>query len=343
MKHPWTIALLLCAGCTFVPTRAASRCEPALTSAQAVPAPALDHHQHLLNEAERAATAVYLRDLGLNDYSLEVEREPLVDADTLVRMLDSAGIAKALVLSNAYYLARTATPQSDDEQQRVSAGNDWTLAQVRRHPTRLVAACSVNPLRAYSATEIERCAASGGFKALKIHFDASGVDFGDPAHVLSVRTAFATANRLRLPILVHLQTEAGYGKRQARTFLDEILPAAPDIPVTINHLIGGGGFRSGGAEALEVFAGAVGRKDPSVANLWFDLAQISMVVSKPADRDEIVKQMRRIGMSRMLYGSDGPQFSGVPPKQHWEEFLSCMPLTRDELTIIATNVAPYLK
>jgi predicted TIM-barrel fold metal-dependent hydrolase len=342
MKNPWLVGLLCCAGCTIVPTRAATRCEPALTSPNTVPAPLLDHHQHLLSEDERAATVVYLRGLGLSDYALEVEREPLVDADTLVRLLDSARIEKALVFSNAYYLSRTAVEQPN-EQPRVSAGNDWTLAQIRKHPTRLLAACSINPLRGYATAEIERCAASGGFKALKIHFDASGIDYGNPSHVVSVRNAFATANKVRLPVVVHLQTEAGYGKRQARAFLDEILPAAPDIPVTINHLIGGGGFRNGGAEALEVFADAVVRKDPAVANLWFDLAQISMVVSKPRDREEIVHQMRRIGFARLLYGSDGPQFSGVPPKQHWEEFLSCMPLTKDELRTIATNVAPYLR
>lgn len=61
------------------------------------------------------------------------------------------------------------------------------------------------------------------------------------------------------------------------------------------------------------------------------------------DRAQIVARMRQIGFARILYGSDGPEWSGVPPRQHWEEFRKCMPLTRDEVAAIATNIAPYLR
>jgi uncharacterized protein len=113
-----------------------------------------------------------------------------------------------------------------------------------------------------------------------MHFDASSVDLTNPAHVSRVREAFATANRLHLPIVAHLQSETGYGAPQARTFLREIMPAAPDVPVTINHLWGGGGYRAGVPEALVVFAEAVQRSDPRVANLRFDLAQASMMAPR---------------------------------------------------------------
>jgi hypothetical protein len=53
--------------------------------------------------------------------------------------------------------------------------------------------------------------------------------------------------------------------------------------------------------------------------------------------------MRQIGVARLLYGSDGSQWNGVPPKEHWEEFAVCMPLTRDELSAISASVAPYLR
>jgi hypothetical protein len=81
--------------------------------------------------------------------------------------------------------------------------------------------------------------------------------------------------------VAHLQSEAGpYGGAQARTFLTEILPAAPDVPVTVNHLWGGGLYGGGPADALAVFAEAVQRGDPATANLWFDLAQAPMMVRK---------------------------------------------------------------
>jgi predicted TIM-barrel fold metal-dependent hydrolase len=346
MKQYWTTALYLFAGCTQQQQLAAGKCAsaPAPASARAVPmtVPRLDHHQHLLSEGARRVTVQFLRTIGEASYSREVEREPLVDADQLVQMLDDADIPKALVFSNAYYFARSATEQPG-EYDEVKAENDWTLAQVGRHPTRLYAACSVNPRRRYAAAEIERCAASGAFKALKLHFDGSGVDLGNPAHLASVRHTFATANRVRLPIVVHLQSEAGYGAPQTRTFLGEVMSEAPAVPVTINHLWGGGGYRRDAAEALAVFADAFQRRDPGTANLWFDLAQISMVAPGDRARAEMVERMRQIGFPRLLYGSDGPEWSGVPPKQHWEEFSACMPVTSGELNAIATNIAPYLR
>ncbi len=336
------MALLLLAGCTLNPSP--DDCDLAAAPASrrvSLPAPRLDHHQHLLSEAALRVTLDYLRSTR-DPYLRQAERETPDDADQLVRMLDEAGIAKALVFSNAYYFARHATEQPGEYDQ-ARAEQDWTLAQTLKHRDRLHVACSVNPLRRYAVEEIERCVASGSFKALKVHFDASGVDLTNPAHVASVRRAFATANRLSLPIVAHLQSEQGYGAQQAHTFLREILPAAPAVPVTINHLWGGGGYRAGAPEALAVFADAVQRGDPATRNLWFDLAQVSMVAISNRNRAEIVERMRQIGFARLLYGSDGPQWAGIPPKRHWEEFSACMPVTRAELDTIATNVAPYLR
>ena len=342
MKPQCTAALLLLAGCTLNPPHVAGKCEVPVGPVDAREIPRLDHHQHLLSEGARNATTAFLLTVDTS-LARQSEREPLVDGDRMVRLLDEAGIAKALVFSNAYYLSRSATEQPG-EYDKVKAENDWTLTQVGRHPDRLYAACSVNPLRANAVAEIERCAASGGFKALKLHFDGSGVDVRKPEHVASVRGVFATANRLHLPIIAHLQSGVGPdGGQQARMFLTEFLPAAPDVPVTVAHLWGGGLYGSEAADALSEFASAVQRRDRATANLWFDLAQVSMVVTRHKQRDELVERMRQIGFARLLYGSDGPEWNGVPPKQHWEEFKACMPLTRAELDSVAGNIAPYLR
>jgi predicted TIM-barrel fold metal-dependent hydrolase len=344
MNYPWTAGLALLAGCTLNPPVMDGKCEAAMAPAATPRAPArrLDHHQHLKSEAGRQVTIDRLRGID-TAFPRITENEPLVDVDQLVKDLDAAGIPRALVPSNAYWFSRTAAEQPGEYEQ-VRAENDWVLAQARRHPGRLQAACSVNPRRSHAVAEIERCAATGGFKALKIHFDASGVDVRNPEHVASVRLAFATANRLRLPIVAHLQSEAGpYDGPQARTFLQEIMPAAPDVPVTINHLWGGSPYGSRPANALAEFADAFRRGDVSTRNLWLDLAQASLMVRKHADRAELVERMRQVGFARLLYGSDGSQWNGVPPKEHWEEFSACMPLTREELDSISANVAPYLR
>lgn len=92
-----------------------------------------------------------------------------------------------------------------------------------------------------------------------------------------------------------------------------------------------------------MFAEAFQRGDPRTGKLWFDVAQISMAARTDDDRAQMVERMRQIGFARMRYGSDGPEWSGVPPRQHWEEFRKCVPLTRDEVNAIATNIAPYLR
>jgi predicted TIM-barrel fold metal-dependent hydrolase len=333
--------IALVAGCTRV-VREAPCASVERAPNQAPIVPRIDHHQHLLSDGARATTVAFIRTTPDSAYAATAAREPLVDADQTVRMLDDAGIAKAVVFSNAYYFARTSVEQPGEYEQ-VRAENDWTLAQVRRHPDRLFAACSVNPKRGYAVGEIERCAASGGFVALKLHFDGSNVDLGDSAQVAAVRRSVAAANRLHLPVIVHLLSGAGHGDRQARVFLGEVVPMAPDVPVTVNHLWGGGRYGPDAAGSLAVFADAFARRDPNVHNLWFDVAQISIAAVSDTDRTEMVRQMRRIGMARMLYGSDGPEWNGLPPKEHWANFTKCMPLTSAELDTIARNVAPYLR
>ena len=67
-----------------------------------------------------------------------------------------------------------------------------------------------------------------------------------------------------------------------------------------------------------------------------------MMVHGDNDRTPVAERMRQIGFGRLLYGSDGPDWNGVPPREHWEGFRRCMPLTRAEIDSLATNIAPYL-
>ncbi|HEX8903777.1 MAG TPA: amidohydrolase family protein, partial [Longimicrobiaceae bacterium] len=102
------------------------------------------------------------------------------DADSLVKLLDAAGIRRGVVLSLAYLFASPFFPTTPDEQERVRAENDWTAAQVARYPDRLVGFCSVNPLKDYAIQEIERCARLPRMRGLKLHFANSGVNVLNP-------------------------------------------------------------------------------------------------------------------------------------------------------------------
>lgn len=265
--------------------------------------------------------------------------EPTVDAQQIVASLDEAGVRRAVILSVAYYFSRPQT-EGAGEYDRVRAENDWTLAQVARFPDRLIAICSFSPIRDHALAELERCARTGRFKGIKLHFDASHVDLTDAEQTAKVRAVFAAANRARLPLIVHIRQGRDYGGRQTRIFLEQLLPAAPDVPVQVAHLSGGGAYSD---EALAVLAEAVAGKDPRTRNLYFDLGQAQYTGTQPGHEEKIVARMRQIGMDRMLYGSDGPQWDGVTPKTSWKDLGEKLPLTRQELEIIAGNVAPYAR
>lgn len=265
--------------------------------------------------------------------------EKVVDAAALIALLDEAGIRRAVVLSDAYYF--DGPEVRPDAYAKVRAENDWTANQVAMFPDRLVAACSFNPLAPYALEELKRCAASRRFVAVKLHFGSSAIDLKNPQTAARVREVFAAANAARMPLIVHITARPDYGRADAEVFLKTLLPATPDVPVTIAHLWGGSAYSEG---AMAAYADAVAARAPATRRLYFDVAQISMVAgnSEPT-RKAIVGHMRRIGFDRLLYGSDGPEFGGLPPKEVWADFTAKMPLTRREFDRLAANVAPYLK
>ena len=303
---------------TLPPKRAFAR--------QQVRAPVIDHHQHLLSPA----AAQVIGSLG----SPATKLNP-VDGKALVDMLDKAGIGRAIVLSNAYFFDGL-IPFKGNVYAQVKAENDWTAGQVALSPRRLTAFCSFNPLADHATIELRRCARKPEFRGLKLHLGTSGVDLLRPEHVQKVRVVMEAANRLRFPVTVHLAASRAYGRRHSEVFIDQLLPAAPDIPVIIAHLWGGAGYVD---EALAAYAEAISTNHPATNNLYFDVAQIAMVEGKSEENlRKIADRMRQIGMSRMLYGSDGPWGNGMPPGEVWKDFQARMPLTQGELRLIASNV-----
>jgi predicted TIM-barrel fold metal-dependent hydrolase len=157
------------------------------------------------------------------------------------------------------------------------------------------------------------------------HFGNSNVDLKTPAHLEPVKQVFATANRLRLPVAVHLWDSANdYGRRDAELFLAEVLPQAPDILVQVMHMAGAGpGWTD---EALEVLANAIEAGDPRVRNVYFDVATVADFQTHEQLR-LLARRIRQIGLGRILYGSDGAFGGNKPPDQSWGQFRGMVPLT----------------
>lgn len=264
-----------------------------------------------------------------------------ITADDLVDNLDEAGIQRAVVLSVAYWFGSAEPGYTDEEYASVRAENDWTAAQVARHPDRLVAFCGVSPLREYAVPELRRCARELGMRGIKMHFRSDRVDIlGNPRHLETVRQVFQAANDEGMAIVVHSEAHGEYGRAHAEAFLEHLLPAAPDVPVQIAHLWGGNQYR---AEPLAVYADAIAAGDPRTRNLYFDLAEAAPSAGSDEALHEIAGRLRQIGLDRVLYGSDATTAGGARVAQRWAEFRHRLPLTDAELRDIADNVAPYLR
>jgi predicted TIM-barrel fold metal-dependent hydrolase len=150
---------------------------------------------------------------------------------------------------------------------------------------------------------------------------------------------FQAANKLRLPMIVHVRGDQTYGAEHAKVFIDQLVAAAPDVPVQVAHLWGGESFSDA---ALGVFAEAVAAGDPHARNLYFDVAQLALVARGSQEvLQTCARRMRQIGLKRILFASDGPEFGNVQPREAWRQFRKDVPLTDEEFRIIANNVAPY--
>jgi predicted TIM-barrel fold metal-dependent hydrolase len=305
-----------------------------LPATESVQAPAIDYHQHLFSPAAAALVSGN-------------PNSPGISARNLIELLDSAGIRRALVLSMAYTWGKASRAPVENEYEHVKAENDWTAQQVSQYPDRLRAFCSFNPLKPYALEELERCSKDPQLHyGLKLHFGNSDVDLDDPKKVAQVKRVFEAANRHHMPIVVHLHAsidnQRKYGADEARVFLNELLTAAPDVPVQIAHLAGSGGYDAVTDSALSVFTDAIAKHDARMKNVWFDATVLVRPGMSPEQLQQIVARIRQIGVERVLYGSDAAANPLAYPKAGWSAF-GRLPLSSAELRVIANNTTPYMR
>ena len=110
-----------------------------------------------------------------------------------------------------------------------------------------------------------------------MQFANSRVNLRDRDHVAQLRRVFAAANAHKMPIVVYVWTGDDhvanpFDGRDARTFINEVLPMAPDVTVQITHL-GGSGPRLDPRteEARVVLAQAASAGEPAMKNVYFDI------------------------------------------------------------------------
>jgi predicted TIM-barrel fold metal-dependent hydrolase len=313
-KLPTCLLLPLLAACASVQSASLST-------------PRVDYHQHLVSPA-----------------FAPIVKLPARDGKALLAELDAAGINKAVVLSVGYSFADE-RKKLDDPDRLTREENDWTSGQVAVSGGRLIGFCSANPLRPAALEELERCLALPGMKGVKLHLGNSGISLREPAQAARLVEVFTLAERLRVPVLVHMRARGGlnYGAEDARLFLDKIVPAAPSIEIVVAHLGGSGpGYPAQNDEVMSVFGAAAERKDPRMRNIYFDVATNVTAETTPEEAALVALRIRQVGSTRVLYGSDlSPPGGSI--RSGWEIFRSQVPLTSAEFGTIAANLTRFAR
>ena len=326
-------------------TSQTSRASAAELQETAVPA---DHHMHVWSADARDLLLEAQRAVG-QEVIAEEDARALTGADA-VAALDSAGISRGVVLSNAYFFG-IPDVEVEDEYTRTRAENDFVARQVAQYPDRLVGFFSVNPLAEYALREIDRLTDRPEFVGLKLHLGNSDVDLRDSADVRRLREVFTRANDAGLAIVIHIGgRSADFGAADAEAFLTEVLPAAPDVAVQLAHMAGPGGFGPGTKASLETFAAAIERDAEATENLLFDLSGVPHPLSMAQGDSTLIRRIeeingafleaaRTVGFDRVVFGSDYPSISVAVYFQGIRETLA---LSDAEFRDLVDDPAPYL-
>ena len=232
--------------------------------------------------------------------------------DELLGILRQAGISKAVQVNmtpvrEMYEAAVERLPEDRREGEhpeiaakmgeRLRRRNTWTCELASEHKE-LVAFPSVDPMMGGEemAEEVGRCAREFGAKGVKLH-PAEGRYFPRDERLWPV---YAKAQELGLPIISHGGMFMMYPDDSYTRPLNfvPVLESFPDLKLVIAHL--GHGFWD---ESIEL-AG----KYP---NAYFDTSAVVSGVEHLTvlSGDEAAELIRKLGVTRVMFGSDYPWFS----------------------------------
>ena len=311
-----------------------------------VVAPVVDHHVHLGS----SRLSDYVDEINKLDPSIfehlskDVFSRPS-PAD-VVRILDEAGVKRAVLLSSAYLFGTL--PDAAEAAAKMREENRFNVETALASKGRLVAFIAINPLAASAQEELAYWRGKPGVRGIKLHLGAAGFNANTPEHIATVAAFFAEARKANLPLAIHMRGGTPYSKTEVQTFIDKVLPQAGDLPVQIAHGGGYAGADSATMDALTAFGEAIARGAPGTRNLVFDISGVVLpdetakaLGSSDQQLKTFVGLMRKIGLDRFVMGSDWPAIGRIAP--YFALVRQKLPVTDAEWAQLCGNQAPYLR
>ena len=312
-------------------------------------APVVDHHLHLGSPA----LSDYVEKLNKLDPSVfehlskDVFSRPT--AASALKMLDEAGVRRAVLLSSGYlFLTGGQVADAVTEARELRDENSFVVNTARASHGRFIAFVAINPLDPSASDELAYWKGKSGVSGIKLHLGAAGFHASSPEQVAKLAKFFAEARAAHLPLVVHLRGGGPFPKADVETFIDKVLSQAGDLPVQIAHGGGYGGADPATIDSLTAFGDAIARKAPGTKNLVFDISGVVLPAetakalgSNDAQLKFFVGEMRKIGLKRFLIGSDWPAIGPIGP--YYALLRQKLPVTDAEWAQLRTNEAPYLR
>ncbi len=278
----------------------------------------IDTHYHMMHRLGKGTARVVAKwtyetgkKLGMNlDFEELVERAQKEFAspngDHLLRVMDSAGIDITVFCAMDNSSIKAATLEVAREI------NEQTGAIVKHHPDRFIGLAGVDPRRPEAPDLLRRCFDEYGLKGLKLHPDLGYYPNGEDAYRL-----YEIVQEAGGIVLIHTGPiiPPGKGGTYAHPLLlDPLAADFPDLTVIAAHM---------GQYWWREWAGLAALQP----RLYGDLAEWQLMAKRtfPLFCRELREIIDKVGVEKILFGSDGPVFEPVIPVKEFIHILQTLP------------------
>lgn len=267
-------------------------------AAQHIP---VDHHVHIFSPE-------LLKNLKIRQFGSELiqgDQHLFTNIDTI---LIKNKAEKLCAISTGYGYRLTYVDPKEEVALQLKEHN-YLSNIVNQYPDRIIPFYGIDPLKPYAIQLITRARTYLNFEGIKLHFQASHVDFRKQEHVQALRELFEYTGKYQIPIILHLQNhKSDFGRVEVDFFFSDILPLEYQQTIIFAHLGGGGWVTDKSIKITEAILRNCGPSERQ-HNIYFDLS--AMFIDQYQHLESISdlekKQMlKKIGLDRLLFGSDYP-------------------------------------